>query len=59
MSWRRFLTLLRGLSPQSATVTAAVNRTEFGAKDPAHLVEGPVATQQTFVALFGRSSPSG
>src|SRR6185369_13689256 len=54
MTWRRFLILLRGLSPQSATVTAGLSRTEFGTKEKVTAVEGPKATQQTFLALFGR-----
>ena len=56
MSWRKFLALLRGLSPNSATVTATTSRIQFGSRETVNVVSGAQATQSTFVALFGHSS---
>lgn len=57
MSWRRFLVLVRGLSPSSALVTAMGSRVRLGGKRaPASSVAGPTAVQRTFEALF---KPSG
>jgi hypothetical protein len=54
MSWRKFLTLLRGLGPQSATVTAISSRVQMGgrARKPANLVQGAENTNRVFDSLF-------
>lgn len=52
LSWRRFLALLRGLSPLAATVTAMRSRIEFGERTQPVSVEGDAA-QRAFEALFG------
>lgn len=53
MSWRRFLILLRGLSPQSATVAASVSRTQFGKpREKVNTVVGAKAAQTAFDSLF-------
>lgn len=53
MSWRRFLALLRGLSPNAATVSAILGRVEMGRDDkPANLVEGAKNADRAFDALF-------
>jgi len=60
MSWRKFLTLLRGLSGQSASVAQAGSRVEFGkGGEKVNAVEGPKAAQGAFVALFGGQKPTG
>jgi hypothetical protein len=51
MTWRRFMVLLRGLSPNSATVNAL----RIGAVAPSQRVnriETPEAAQRAFVAMF-------
>lgn len=58
MTWRRFLVLLRGLSPQSASVNAAQSRVEFGEKaERVRTVESPDDAQSAFVTLFGGRGP--
>jgi hypothetical protein len=52
MSWRRFLVLLRGLSPQSATVAASSSRAQFGKGGKVNEVTSTKAAQQVFDALF-------
>lgn len=51
MSWRRFMVLLRGLSPNSATVVKLSSMRSFG-KKKVNVVEGPVAANAAFDALF-------
>jgi len=52
MTWRRFDVLVRGLSPNSATVTA-VRHGRVAPSQRVRVVEGPEATQRAFVTLFG------
>ena len=53
MTWRRFLVLVRGLSPQSASVTAAIARVEMGGDGtPVARMETPEQAQSAFVSLF-------
>lgn len=60
MTWRRFLVLVRGLSPHSATVSAASSRTQFGGKrEKVNEVVGPKAAQAAFSALFGGPGTGG
>jgi len=50
------MTLLRGLSPNSASANVAAGRHRDGGK--ASVVTSPKAAQQAFVALFGRRKGS-
>ena len=63
MSWRRFLILIKGLSPNSATVTSLNADRYIGSKngERVNTVAGPKAAQAAFEAAFGPSSgrPSG
>ncbi|CAN5751042.1 hypothetical protein BH23CHL7_BH23CHL7_17350 [soil metagenome] len=53
MSWRRFLVLLRGLSPNSATVTAHAQRSYIGKKrEPVLEINDRAAAQAWFEATF-------
>lgn len=53
MSWRRFQILLRGLSPNSATVVRVTSGQTFGKGDKrVNKVEGTKATQSAFEMLF-------
>lgn len=53
MSWRRFSVLLRGLSPNSATVAKLSAGHEFGKKrEPVHEVTGARAAQSAFESIF-------
>lgn len=55
MSWRRFHVLVKGLSPQSATVTRISSSQYIGGsrnREPVNEVVGPKAAQQAFDALF-------
>lgn len=53
MSWRRFSVLLRGLSPNSATVVKLSAGREFGKKrDAVHEVSGTKAAQAAFESIF-------
>lgn len=51
MSWRRFLVLLRGLSPNSATVTHRII-SRVGRRPGVNTPRGPEAVQRAFEALF-------
>ena len=54
MSWRRFIVLLKGLSPHSATITAMSNRQEFGSKgERVNTITDPKQADRAFVAAFG------
>lgn len=54
MTWRKFLVLIKGLSPHSATHAAMTSRQEFGSKgERVNTVNTPKAAQQAFVAAFG------
>jgi len=58
MTWRRFIVLLRGLSPQSATVTAVNSRIQFGdRREEVNYVEDPKLIDSTFRTLFGPPVP--
>lgn len=60
MTWRRFLTLVRGLSPNAATVSSAMSRIQLGQKrEKVNTVAGPKAAQAAFAALFGGQSANG
>ena len=48
LTWRRFLVLLRGLSPNSATVARQLARRSDGVSRP----RGAAAVQRAFEALF-------
>lgn len=55
MTWRRFMVLVRGLSVQSATITAL----RIGHVAPSKRVtvmQTPAAAQRAFAALFGKST---
>jgi hypothetical protein len=56
MTWRRFIILMRGLSPQSATVAAMTARVHYGTRERVIVISGRDKAQAAFVALFGRSS---
>lgn len=54
MTWRRFLILVRGLSPNSATHAAMTSRVEFGPRgERVNTVTTPKAAQDAFTAAFG------
>ena len=55
MSWRRFLSLLRGLSPTSRTVIELNAGREYTMNDVA-IISTPELAQKTFVARFGPRS---
>ena len=58
MTWRRFIILVRGLSPNSATHAAMASRTEFGSKgERVNTVTTPKDAQRAFVAAFGHLKP--
>jgi hypothetical protein len=60
VSWRRFQVLLRGLSPNSATVARLHMDIEMGRRgEKVHTVAGPKAAQSAFVSLFGGAKPTG
>jgi hypothetical protein len=48
LTWRRLLVLIRGLSPNSATVTQRLTRRPDGVSRP----RGAIAVQRAFEALF-------
>jgi hypothetical protein len=54
LSWRRFLVLLRGLSPGSATVAAIHNRVELGARPESDVgaIQDPKEAELVFDRLF-------
>lgn len=54
MTWRRFMVLVRGLSPNSATVTH-LNARQYIGKRQSNVVEikTPEAAERAFAALFG------
>lgn len=53
MSWRRFLVLLRCLSPNSATVTRIQGDRYLGRKgEKENTVVGAKATEQAFQSMF-------
>ncbi len=55
MTWRRFLVLLRGLSPNAATVTALQSRVQFGrTKAEVNEVATPEQAQSVFETLYRR-----
>jgi len=55
MSWRRFAVLLRGLSPNAATVTKLASTREFGKHhEPVNVMGTPEEAQSAFMTLFGR-----
>jgi hypothetical protein len=56
MSWRRFLVLVRGLSPHSATSTTLSSHAYMGARPPAqrgNVMQTPAQAERAFTALFG------
>lgn len=54
MTWRRFLVLVRGLSPNSSTAAAITSRQEFGSRgEKVSVITDPKAADQAFVAAFG------
>lgn len=55
LSWRRFLVLVRGLSPNSATVAKLSARRYMGGGHKEQVVEvtTPEAASRVFAALFG------
>lgn len=52
MTWRRFLVLVRGLSPQSALVTAMDAKVRFGKRPDAVQTVSGAAAQRAFEAAF-------
>lgn len=55
MTWRRFLVLLRGLSPNAATVTALHSRVQFGrSSEKVNEVSTPEQAQSVFETLYRR-----
>lgn len=52
MSWRRFMTLIRGLSPNSATASKLAARRYMGKANVVE-VRTPEAAERAFTALFG------
>lgn len=54
MTWRRFMVLIRGLSPNSATVTALRASVYMGRK-PEEVIEitDPKQAERAFTVLFG------
>lgn len=58
MTWRRFIVLVKGLSPHSATVTAMQSRQEFGTKgERVNTITDPKQADRAFVAAFGHLKP--
>lgn len=58
MTWRRFMILLRGLSPNSATVVRIHSTRSIGKGEKrVHKVMGAKATQTAFEALFKPPTP--
>jgi hypothetical protein len=58
MTWRRFIILVRGLSPHSATATAVSSRQEFGSKgETVNVITTPEQADRAFVAAFGHLKP--
>jgi hypothetical protein len=56
MSWRRFVVLVRGLSPNSATAAKLSSHAYIGAKSFAqrvNVMETPAQAERAFSALFG------
>lgn len=54
MTWRRFLVLVRGLSPGSSTAAAVSSRQEFGSKgERVNVITDPKQADAAFVAAFG------
>lgn len=61
MSFRRFMVLVRGLGPQSATVTRQINRRYMGgpAGGPAVVVtRSPSESRAALASFFGRRQSS-
>lgn len=52
MTWRKFATFVRGLSPNSATVASLQSEQYMGAKEKVNVVETPEAAERQFNALF-------
>ena len=58
MTWRRFLVLVKGLSPHSATHMVMSSRQEFGSKgEKVNLITDPKQADRAFVAAFGHLKP--
>lgn len=58
MTWRRFLVLVRGLSPHSSTANAVSSRHEFGSKGQrVNVVSTPQDAERAFMASFGHLKP--
>lgn len=54
ITWRKFLILIRGLSPGSATASRVNSRQEFGRRgEKVNVITTPKAADQAFVASFG------
>lgn len=55
MSLRRFMVLVRGLGPNSATVTSLANRQYIGtpARSPGRLSKSPEESEQALGSFFG------
>jgi hypothetical protein len=55
MSWRKFSTLVKGLSPQSATVNHIQSEQYLGQKgEKANLVEGAENVDRAIESMFGK-----
>jgi len=53
LSWRRFMVLVRGLSPNSATVTKVQeHRRKFSGTDQVNVMRTPEEAQAAFERLF-------
>lgn len=53
LTWRRFLVLVRGLSPNSATVARLTASRTVGAKRPERLSRSPEESERVFDSFFG------
>lgn len=53
MTWRRFMVLVRGLSPNSATVAKLSAKRYMGKRDDVVALQTPEAAERAFTALFG------
>ena len=62
MSWRRFMVLVRGLGPHSATQQSMYLRTFQSSPgrppEPVEVVEGPEAVLASLGASFGSKDPN-
>jgi hypothetical protein len=56
MTWRRFLALVRGLGPQSASASLAWSRRDesagIGRKEQVRTITDPAEAERVFVATF-------